>query len=135
MEETNRGESIVEEEAVVSTSTREDGAKGQDFDDLWENKFGEFTGAIVRFPELRVRSQHRQEIASSMVTHNQSRIDQRNPDLSNFLYIQEEPPTALHTLRSPKLLKSVGGVQRLGPRLFKSVLIVQNPSLQLYRKT
>jgi hypothetical protein len=41
-------------------------------DDLRENEFEELVGAIVRFPELRVRSQYAQEIAIFSGAHNES---------------------------------------------------------------
>ena len=44
---------------------------------MWKREFGRADDAIVRFPELRVRSQCAQDRAISSRAHNQSLIDQR----------------------------------------------------------
>jgi len=80
--ETNRRESIIEEEesSDINEYTRmRDGERG--FDDLRENQFGEFVGATVQFPKLRVKSQHTQEITFSGA-HNQMSVDRRQQNYS-----------------------------------------------------
>jgi hypothetical protein len=62
MRETNRKKS-----AETSSSTREGGAKGQDFDDLREDELS--IDDIVRFPELRTESQHAQEVVPFTGAH------------------------------------------------------------------
>jgi len=56
MEETNRWENNAEKENsdINEHKGMRDGGEG--FADRRESGFGEFIGAIVRFPELRVRS-------------------------------------------------------------------------------
>jgi len=56
VEKTNRKESIFK--GAISTSTRKGTAKGKGFDDLRGNEFEELIGVVVRFPELRARSQY-----------------------------------------------------------------------------
>jgi len=52
----------------------------------------------------------------------------------NFLYLLEVPSASLRVLRSSKPFKDFSRAQSLRLRLFKSVLLVQNPNLPLRRK-
>jgi len=70
-----------EESSDINEYTRmRDGEQG--FDDLRENQFGEFIGATVQFPKLRVKSQHAQEITVFSGAHNQMSVDRRQQNYS-----------------------------------------------------
>ena len=69
MEEVNKGENVLEEEATTLKTVRE--GKGRRA--FWENAFEGLNapvGTAAWVPELRMKSQYAQKIASSVATHN-----------------------------------------------------------------
>ena len=91
-------------------------------------------GVIVRFPQLRVKSQYfntrgkRHHCRGLTVGIRFVRVKQRYlaPDLG------EDNLTHLQFPRSPKLLKNLGGAQDFGLCIFESPLVTPQLSLQMH---
>ena len=81
--------------------------------------------------EWRVNTPKKQRCLQELTI--ESQLTRGNRIIQFLSYVPEEPSTILQVLRSPKLLKNLGGAQSLGPRFFKPALLVPNPGLQLHR--